>query len=385
MFSGTPMGKRPPKFVFETQRPSSGTPQPKKFKVDRSATHNIVTSTERREEHVKWLLSATVAQIKAKSLHERLGILRSDDLDTVNKAYRILALQTHPDKVGNTLKDAGARFGLISEAKDVLGDERQRQKYENGDESAHSFESFYAKTTAFKSFYAKTTGRRKGSGFAASFANLYESMFNTPMADEDERRRKRAQKRASAKCPPHVINVACTFEELALGAEKSVYVKLKTTTLTKGVASNRVRKTFKVPRGSIPGGSVILRGEGDHYGGIKPGDLIFKLTQQPHKFFVRADQHVHCKIEIPIADALFGGSFKVITLEGKFEEIQIEGPIFGSTKYKIQKRGAYRSANSDERGDLIVNFALKKPTRPMALSAETEDIVREALKTMYDD
>ena len=64
----------------------------------------------------------------ARDYYEALGVDRSADQSEIQRAYRKLARQYHPD----VNKDPGAeeRFKEISEAYDVLSDPELRRKYD---------------------------------------------------------------------------------------------------------------------------------------------------------------------------------------------------------------------------------------------------------------
>src|ERR1700723_1164622 len=65
----------------------------------------------------------------AEDLYGILGVARSDDAETIKKAYRKLASQLHPDKnPGN--KSAESRFKQVNHAYDVLGDAKKRKLYD---------------------------------------------------------------------------------------------------------------------------------------------------------------------------------------------------------------------------------------------------------------
>ena len=64
--------------------------------------------------------------------YELLGIERKATADEIRSAYRKLALKYHPDRNPDD-KEAEAKFKSISEAYDVLSDEKKRPLYDQYD------------------------------------------------------------------------------------------------------------------------------------------------------------------------------------------------------------------------------------------------------------
>ena len=63
--------------------------------------------------------------------YARLGVPKgTSDPDVLKKAYRKLASRWHPDKNPNEKEEATKKFQEISEAYDVLTDEKKRQIYD---------------------------------------------------------------------------------------------------------------------------------------------------------------------------------------------------------------------------------------------------------------
>src|SRR6187549_4053608 len=64
----------------------------------------------------------------ARDFYESLGVSRSADQSEIQRAYRRLARQLHPDV--NKDPSAEERFKDLSEAYDVLSDPEQRKRYD---------------------------------------------------------------------------------------------------------------------------------------------------------------------------------------------------------------------------------------------------------------
>ncbi|KAH9839882.1 DnaJ-domain-containing protein [Rhodofomes roseus] len=72
-----------------------------------------------------------------RSLYDTLGITQSASADAVRKAYKLKALQTHPDKLPlgtpeAEIEAAKARFREVHTAFEVLSDPAKRRAYDNG-------------------------------------------------------------------------------------------------------------------------------------------------------------------------------------------------------------------------------------------------------------
>jgi len=75
-------------------------------------------------------------QSKKRDYYKILGVSRNADKSQINKAYRKLAREFHPDKFTDETEKAAAekKFIDIAAAKEVLTDEEKRQQFDNGDD-----------------------------------------------------------------------------------------------------------------------------------------------------------------------------------------------------------------------------------------------------------
>ncbi|KAK9887050.1 hypothetical protein WA026_019973 [Henosepilachna vigintioctopunctata] len=62
--------------------------------------------------------------------YKTLEVPRGANIAEIKKAYRKLALKWHPDKNHDNMEDATKRFKEISEAYEVLSDEKKRHMYD---------------------------------------------------------------------------------------------------------------------------------------------------------------------------------------------------------------------------------------------------------------
>lgn len=72
--------------------------------------------------------------------------------------------------------------------------------------------------------------------------------------------------------------------------------------------------------------TLILRGEGNEAPGMKPGDVLVILQEEPHKVFKRVGDDLYVNKDISITESLCGFSFGLTHLDGRVLRIvQVTG------------------------------------------------------------
>jgi molecular chaperone DnaJ len=142
--------------------------------------------------------------------YERLGVPRDADIDEIKKAYRRLAMDSHPDR--NNSPDAEERFREVTEAYEILRDPEKRALYDRYGEA----------------------GVKRGAGGATGFGGFdFADAFEVFMREfggmsglgdlfGGRGRPSRGPRRGS----DLRIRLSVSLEEAARGAQRSVKVKV---------------------------------------------------------------------------------------------------------------------------------------------------------------
>ncbi|MDQ1735637.1 MAG: curved DNA-binding protein, partial [Pseudonocardiales bacterium] len=206
----------------------------------------------------------------ARDFYEILGVSRSASQDEIQRAYRKLARQYHPDV--NKDPEAEERFKEISEAYDVLSDPDTRKRYDAfGADFRKVPEGVDPQTWRRAREYEGAGARGAGSGFGDSGPGGFS--YTSTSADDIDfedllggifggRRRREWGPIPGA---DQEAELALTVEEAYRGGKRSV---------TLGGAGGERRFDVNIPAGVVDGQRIRLAGQGGRgSSGANAGDL----------------------------------------------------------------------------------------------------------------
>lgn len=323
----------------------------------------------------------------ARDYYDALGVSRSADTEEIQRQYRKLARQYHPD----VNKDPGAeeRFKEVSEAYSVLSDPDTRKRYDRFGPDFRQIPEDYeryadaagvggrARAGASRGGRRGTTtggGGADGSPFGGGrvwtssgggpgdvgidFEDLFGSMFGgsrggggpIPGADQEA--------------------------ELELGVEEAYRGGRRRVTLSSGTGAP-VDLQVTIPAGVTEGQRIRLAGEGGQ--GVMNGErgdlyLVVRIARHPR---YRVDGR-NITVDLPLApwEAALGATVPVTTPGG---EAKVRVPPGSSTGRRLRLRGEGMPNPRGTPGDLYAEIKIMVPREPTERERELfEQLARES-------
>ena len=335
--------------------------------------------------------------------YEVLGVARiARDAENLEKAYRKLAMQWHPDRnQGNA--EAEAKFKELNEAYDVLKDAEKRAAY---DRFGHA---------AFEQ-----GGPGGGGGFGGGgpfggggFEDIFEEMFGRFGGGG------RGQRAAAGRGADLRTQVEVSLEEAFAGAKKTIrfatsvsceackgvgaeggaasgvqtcgtcqgngkiraqqgFFLVERTCPTCGGAGRSIKNPCKICRGagrvqrerslnvSVPAGvddgtRIRLTGEGEAgQRGAPAGDLYVDIAVRPHPIFQRDGANILVRVPLRMTQAALGGHVEVPSIDGGRSKVTIPAGTQTGDQFRLRGKG-FSVLRSAARGDMYVQVMVETP------------------------
>jgi molecular chaperone DnaJ len=345
--------------------------------------------------------------------YQVLGVGNTATPDEIKRAYRQLARKYHPDV--NKEPDAESRFKELSEAYEVLSDERKRQMYDQfghagprGGAGMGGVEGFPFGDIGdlFESFFGANVGRRgpaRGNDLRVRLdVTFEEAVFGTGKEVQIPRTESclicggsGAQPgKPPARCPK------CGGSGELRRVQQSIFgqfVNVMPCDRCRGegtiievrcvecMGSGRVRKVRTIPV-TVPAGvddgtemRIPGQGEGGDKGGPN-GDLYVAFSVAPHPVLKRDGFDLVYELPLNMAQAALGVEVKVPTLEGEEALIVPAGTQHGRI-FRVREKGVpklQRTGLSAGRGDFRV---IARVDVPKQLTPRQRELLEELAAT----
>lgn len=347
--------------------------------------------------------------------YETLEVPRNATADEIKKAYRKKALQNHPDRNPGD-SDAEKRFKEISEAYEVLSDEKKRQIYDrHGKEGLQGAAGMGGGAGGFSSMEeALRTFMGAFGGMGGD--SIFESYFGGGGGNgEFGGRGGRMHRQGASKR----VNINISFEEAAKGVDKELaitnYVTCKQChgkrstspqgikrctrcngqgqvfeqrgffsmsmtcpqcsgegqTVTdpcpnckgEGLVKEKQHVKVHIPAGVDSGMRLKMSGYGDAgEGGGPAGDLYVFITVQPHEIFEREGNDIILDLPISFAEAALGCKKEVPALLSHVCRLTIPEATQNGKIFRVKGEG-FPNVHGQGKGDLLVRIFVETPSQ----------------------
>src|ERR1700733_1127009 len=353
---------------------------------------------------------------KKRDYYEVLGVDRGAGEEDLKKAYRRLAVQSHPDRNPGD-KQAEEPFKEPNEAYQVLSDPERRAQY---DRYGHA---------AFQGPQGNGFGFEFTQGFEEVFSDIFGDFFGTGRGRTRSRSRRGDDLR---------YDLEVEFEEAARGSEKLIkFQRLATCDACNGTRARggtegartcpncrgtgqvrtqqgffsiattcgqcrgegsiitdpcancqgqgRIRQqetiSVRIPAGVDNGSRLKLRSEGEAgFAGGPSGDLYVVIHVKEHPLFVRQENDIIIEVPISFPQAALSAEVEVPTLEGKVK-LKIPAGTQSGKVLRLKGKGIV-DLHGYGRGDQLVKIVVETPKR---LTARQRELLEEFAKASGED
>ena len=378
-----------------------------------------------------------------KDYYGTLGIKRTATTDEIRKAFRKMARRYHPD-VNPGDKRAEEKFKEISEAHDILSDEKKRKVYDQvgfySDQIDPAQAAAYGRQQGggvpvdfggfdFSGFggAGQGYGQQNGANSSAwgSFKDIFSGIFNgqqqrpqgpQPGSDLEYQAtvdfwtgirggQARLQVNRQESCPtchgqPQSNSMAPCSECNGSGQVTQMGGRMKfNITCPRCNGSGRASSTcptchgeglmartetveFRMKPGTRDGQRIRLQGKGNAgLMGGPAGDLFVIVRTGTHPVFERVGDDIQLTVPVTIAEASLGAKVDVPTIDGR-AQLKIPPGTQSGQRLRMRERGVENAQRPGQRGDQIVTIEV---VVPVLQDERSREIMRELARLNNQD
>ncbi|MDI6799812.1 MAG: molecular chaperone DnaJ [Actinomycetota bacterium] len=346
-----------------------------------------------------------------KDYYQILGVDKKATADEIKKAYRKLAREFHPDKAEEAKKkESEEKFKEISEAYEVLSDEKKRSDYDRGvkyfqsgggfrpgaDPGFGGFGDFGQFSDIFNMFGmgGRTRGYdmpERGRDLQYSVQISFEQAFSGASIKLNVTREAACTTCSGSGAKPGTFPKTCPscggsgqiaqnqgFFSISrpcptcLG-KGTVIDNLCPTCRGKGRSAKTEPVNIKIPAGVTDGARIRFPGKGEAgYKGGPPGDLYVITKVKPHPVFKRDGGDILMDLPLKFTEAALGAKIKVPTMSGAIS-LKIPAGTQDGQIFSLKGKGAPRLKGRGK-GDMLIKAKISVPKN---LKGEKKEILEK--------
>ena len=324
--------------------------------------------------------------------YELLGVSRNATDAEIRSAFRQKAAQHHPDRNPND-PQAQQRFADLNRAHQILCDEQKRAAWDRYGEAAFRPGGFDGTGTPFTNIadledalksMLGSFGLRRGPKNAVHVkAKLtFEEAIRgcrKPIAYDTKQLCGRCSGNGgepgapttqcgvcegTGKVRPLVQFIPLQRDKECSACHGTGLRAVRPCTTCRGDGVIGVRRTLEVnfPAGVDTGYKRTLKGEGHRPTPNKhAGPLIIEVEVQPHDFFTRDGDDLHCRIAVTFPQAALGAEIEVKTIDGR-ALLKVPEGVQSNSILRMRGKGAPHGQRGG-RGDQLVEIIVEVPTQ----------------------
>lgn len=291
--------------------------------------------------------------IKFQDYYATLGVSRTASADDIQRAYRKLAREFHPDV--NKSPDAPEKFRQVAEAYEVLKDPKRRERYDRLGADYKGGDEFRAPPgwrphPGGNEHVHVNFGGMGGEGMdAGAFSDFFDAFFGGragPFGAQQTRGGRKASRiRHGA---DHEAQISISLHDAVKGGTRRV-------SLVGGDKSFDVR----IPPGLSDGATIRLAGQGEPGGeGGQPGDLLLRVRVESDPRFEVQGRDLVTRLALSPSEAALGARVDLETLDGP---VTLTIPPGSGSGQRLRLRGRGIPSREDGAGDLLVELRIVVP------------------------
>ncbi|MEW5800908.1 MAG: DnaJ C-terminal domain-containing protein [bacterium] len=324
--------------------------------------------------------------VKYQDYYQILGVNRNASQDEIQRAYRRLARQYHPDI--NKSSGAEEQFKKIGEAYEVLKDPEKRKKYDTLGENWRAGQDFTPPPGwDFRTGRGATGGggawkfdiNDLGGMGAGNFSDFFETLFGGGLGGfRTAGTRPRSAGGWSMKGHDREAEITISLEDAYHGSRKTIAVESAKPDATGQVQRITQNLEVKIPAGITEGRRIRLSGQGEKGAGEGPaGDLYLRVHIAPHPVFTLQGHDLSVEVPVTPWEAALGAKVEVPTMEGA-AAVQIPAGIQSGQKMRLRGKGLTKpgpgAGQGGEHGDL---YAVIRIAVPKTLNSKERELFEE--------